>query len=108
MMLATDHALDLAGIPVVRDGLWLGERRPGRFEPSHALALAINASATRNRLDLDVDAARRWIAGEPVSAAGNAGWTLVTVDGFPLGWGKRTGTTVKNHYPKGLRRLARA
>ena len=27
----------------------------------------------------------------------------VTVDGFPLGWGKRVGDTVKNHYPKGLR-----
>jgi 16S rRNA C967 or C1407 C5-methylase (RsmB/RsmF family)/NOL1/NOP2/fmu family ribosome biogenesis protein len=107
LMLATDHVLDLAGVPVVRDGLWLGERKPGRFEPSHALALAITAEFARNRPDFDVDGARRWIAGEPVSAAGTAGWTLVTVDGFPLGWGKRTGTTVKNHYPKGLRRAIR-
>jgi NOL1/NOP2/fmu family ribosome biogenesis protein len=66
--------------------------------------LAIRAEVARNRLDLDVDAARRWIAGEPVNAAGNAGWVLVTVDDFALGWGKRSGTTVKNHYPKGLRR----
>jgi len=107
LMLATDHTLDLAGVSVVRDGLWVGERKPGRFEPSHALALAIDAGVARNRLDLDVDGARRWIAGEPVSAAGVAGWTLVTVDGFSLGWGKRTGATVKNHYPKGLRRLGR-
>ena len=104
LMFATDHALDLAGVPVVRDGLWVGERKPGRFEPSHALALAIDAGVARNRLDLDVDGARRWITGEPVNAAGDPGWTLVAVDGFPLGWGKRTGSTVKNHYPKGLRR----
>jgi 16S rRNA C967 or C1407 C5-methylase (RsmB/RsmF family)/NOL1/NOP2/fmu family ribosome biogenesis protein len=104
LMLATDQALDLAGVPVVRDGLWLGDRKPGRFEPSHALALAIRAEVARNRLDLDVDAARRWIAGEPVNVAGEAGWVLVTVDDFALGWGKRSGTTVKNHYPKGLRR----
>ncbi len=32
------------------------------------------------------------------------GWTLMTVDGFSIGWGKRVGMTIKNHYPKGLRR----
>ncbi|HEX3015774.1 MAG TPA: hypothetical protein VHQ46_05275, partial [Desulfobacteria bacterium] len=31
------------------------------------------------------------------------GWNLVTVDGFPLGWGKYDGDLLKNHYPKGLR-----
>jgi 16S rRNA C967 or C1407 C5-methylase (RsmB/RsmF family)/NOL1/NOP2/fmu family ribosome biogenesis protein len=108
LMLATDHAFGLAGVPVVRDGLWLGERKPGRFEPSHALALAIDPAVMRNRLDLDVAGARRWIAGEPIAAAGPGGWALVTVDGFGIGWGKRTGGTVKNHYPKGLRRAVRS
>lgn len=106
-MLATGHRLDLSGIAVVRDGLWLGERKPGRFEPSHALALALEPAVAINRLDLDVGAARRWIAGEPLASAGAAGWVLITVDGFGLGWGKRTGGTVKNHYPKGLRRVSR-
>jgi 16S rRNA C967 or C1407 C5-methylase (RsmB/RsmF family)/NOL1/NOP2/fmu family ribosome biogenesis protein len=107
LMRATGHELDLSEVSVVRDGLWAGERKPGRFEPSHALALAIPAEIARNRLDLDASGARRWIAGEPVSADGAPGWVLVTVDGFPLGWGKRTGATVKNHYPKGLRRTSR-
>jgi NOL1/NOP2/fmu family ribosome biogenesis protein len=26
------------------------------------------------------------------------------VDGYSLGWGKADGNTLKNHYPKGLRR----
>jgi NOL1/NOP2/fmu family ribosome biogenesis protein len=86
--------------------LWVGERKPGRFEPSHALALAVRADAARNRLDLDAAAATRWIAGEPLSSSGDPGWVLVTIDGFPLGWGKRSGSVVKNHYPKGLRRQA--
>ena len=30
----------------------------------------------------------------------------VTVDGFAIGWGKRVGDIVKNHYPKGLRRTS--
>jgi NOL1/NOP2/fmu family ribosome biogenesis protein len=107
LMLATGHELDLSRIAVVRDGLWLGERKPGRFEPSHALALAIDPALATNRLDLEVEAARRWIGGEPVAAAGPAGWVLITVDGFGLGWGKRSASIVKNHYPKGLRRVSR-
>jgi 16S rRNA C967 or C1407 C5-methylase (RsmB/RsmF family)/NOL1/NOP2/fmu family ribosome biogenesis protein len=106
LMLATGAPLDLASVPVVRDGLWLGERKPGRFEPSHALALAIDPADVRLREELTVTEARRWMTGEPRLSAGEPGWVLVTVDGFGLGWGKRTGGTLKNHYPKGLRRPA--
>ncbi|MNR59882.1 hypothetical protein D3C85_1812350 [compost metagenome] len=31
------------------------------------------------------------------------GWTLVTVSGYPLGFGKASGGQLKNHLPKGLR-----
>jgi len=90
--------------PAVRTGLWLGDSKPGRFEPAHALALAIDPNLVRNRLDLSVADAHQWIAGKPVRSAGPAGWVLITVAGYGLGWGKRSGQTVKNHYPKGLRR----
>ena len=106
LMLSTGVALDVTGVPVVRDGLWIGERKPGRFEPSHALALAIDPAVVHLREDLSVDDARRWLSGEPRQSAGEPGWVLVTVEGFGLGWGKRTGGTLKNHYPKGLRRHA--
>ena len=33
------------------------------------------------------------------------GWYLITVDGYSLGWGKLAGSVMKNHYPKGLRKL---
>ena len=94
----------LTGVRVVRPGLWLGSVRPGRFEPSHALALTLSAGSVANRLDLPEATARRYLAGEPIEAAGPPGWVLVTVEGWPLGWGRRSGRTVKNHYPKGLRR----
>ena len=32
------------------------------------------------------------------------GWTLMTVDGYSIGWAKLVGGVLKNHYPKGLRR----
>ena len=94
---------------VVRYGLLLGDLRPGRFHPAHDLALALN----------DADAvAMRWSAGDPRLAAylsgadlpgpdlppGPDGWMLVTVDGFGLGWGKRSGGRLKNHFPHALRR----
>ena len=31
------------------------------------------------------------------------GWTLITTDGFSIGWAKAAGGMLKNHYPKGLR-----
>lgn len=34
----------------------------------------------------------------------SSGWQLVCVDGYPLGWGKLVGQTLKNKYPAGWRR----
>ena len=33
------------------------------------------------------------------------GWTLITVDGYSIGWGKAVKGQIKNHYPKGLRKV---
>ena len=104
LFLRPELALPLDGLRVVRPGLWLGAAKPGRFEPSHALALALTGAEARRTVDLSAAEAERYLAGEPLTAPGAPGWTLVTVAGFPLGWGRRSGDTVKNHYPKGLRR----
>lgn len=32
-----------------------------------------------------------------------SGWVLMTIDDFPLGWGKSSQGIVKNYYPRGLR-----
>jgi NOL1/NOP2/sun family putative RNA methylase len=105
LFLEPEGHLDLSGVRVVRSGLWLGSVKPGRFEPSHALALALSADDIANHLDLSVEEAPRYLAGEPLQASGPAGWVLITVEGWPIGWGRRTGKTVKNRYPKGLRRM---
>lgn len=94
---------DLRGIRVLRPGLELGEVKKNRFEPAHALALWLKRA--KNVLDVPADSAlvRAYMHGEIVPAT-CAGWCLVTVDGFSLGWGKGDGNVLKNHYPKGLRR----
>lgn len=105
LFLLPDGAPALGGLTVVRPGLPLGTAKPGRFEPAHALALAIGVADARRTADLTVPQAERYLAGEPLAIPGSPGWVLVTVDGWPLGWGRRANDVVKNHYPKGLRRM---
>lgn len=93
-------------VRTLRSGLWLGTPRRGRFEPSHALALALRARDSLRRLELEPQDPRldRYLQGHPLPEPGAAGWLLVTVSGFPVGWGRRAQGIVKNAYPKGLRR----
>jgi 16S rRNA C967 or C1407 C5-methylase (RsmB/RsmF family)/NOL1/NOP2/fmu family ribosome biogenesis protein len=97
---------DLTGMRFVHPGWWLGTIKKKRFEPSHALAMALAPSTAQRTLDLSAGSAEvlAYLRGGSLPAAGQDGWTLVTVDGFPVGWGKRVKGIVKSHYPKGLRR----
>lgn len=100
----------LPGLKTVRPGLHLGRVRKHRFEPAHALAVAMQLE---NRQELSVplhalaaDSAETaaYLRGETLACPPSMkGWTLVAVDGHPLGWGKASSGQLKNHYPKGLR-----
>ncbi len=100
---------DLDGLNVIRAGLHLGEQKKKRFEPNHALALALPAQAFRSTIAMtskngDWEA---YLRGETLPApAGFKGWAAVLIDGFPLGWVKAAGGLLKNYYPKGLRQRA--
>lgn len=98
--------INLDKLKVVRAGLYLGICKKGRFEPSHALALALSAKDFKNTLNLscDSDDLVKYLHGETVDSD-NDGWTVVTVDGFPIGWGKASGGVLKNHFPKKYRLL---
>lgn len=91
---------------VVRPGLHLGENKKNRFEPAHALALALQPQEVVQWQALEtLDAAQRYLQGNTVECdEEKKGWTLITVDGFSIGWGKAQDGFVKNHYPKGLRK----
>jgi len=97
----------LGGLKTPRPGLHLGTVRKNRFEPSHALALAMRREDAALSLDYAADSAEiaAYWRGETLQVPVELkGWVLVTVDGFPLGWGKASSGVLKNHYPKGLRR----
>ena len=101
---APEELPQLRGLKVLRPGLELGEVKKDRFEPAHALALWLNTCANVENLTADSPETAKYMAGDVISS-GKKGWCLVTVDGYSLGWGKGDGRVLKNHYPKGLRRM---
>lgn len=97
---------DLTGLRYLHPGWWLGTIKKDRFEPAHALALGLMMQDAHRVLDLPVESAdlTAYLRGETLASPGEDGWTLVAVDGYPIGWGKCSGGRLKSHYPKGLRR----
>ena len=100
--------LSLEGLRVLRAGLHLGTVNWNRFEPSHALAMALRREEVCRVMEFAGDSpeAYSWMRGESVSAGdySEKGWTLVQIDGCSTGWAKASGGILKNHYPKGLRK----
>lgn len=120
----------LKGLKVLRPGLHVGTLKKNRFEPGHALALALPGCGMRHICHLRAEDERvsAYLSGLTFSYSGSAsagaadpsdssdgcgsshfaekekGWYLICVDGFSLGWGKLAGGVMKNHYPKGLRK----
>ena len=95
---------DLSGLKIERPGLELGTAKKGRFEPAHALALWLAECGSVQNYSADSKEIAAYLHGDVVPST-QKGWCLVTVDGYSIGWGKGDGTVLKNHYPKGLRRL---
>ncbi len=103
-------ALQLSGLKIVHPGWWLGTIKSARggesrFEPSHALALGLRSEAAKQQFNAAVSSSEilSYLRGEALPWDWGEGWTLVGVDGFPLGWGKASQGRLKNAYPHGLR-----
>ena len=102
-----DGVFDWQGLHVLRVGVKLGEIKNGRFEPDHALAMSTRAEECNRVTNLtEPMEIEKYLRGETVDKQGKNGWTLVCVNGYPVGWGKQVGDTLKNHLPKGLRMSA--
>lgn len=88
-----------------RPGQYLGRVKRSHFQPAHAWALSLDRSKAQRTIDLAVDSPelQAYLRGETFSTAARDGWALLTVNQFPLGWGKVVQSLCKNHYPKRLR-----
>lgn len=105
LYLIPEEMPSLKGMKVLRPGLHLGTMKKNRFEPSHALALALSEKDVLHcaRLSSEENEIKAYLNGQTLNLEGKKGWYLVTVDGYSIGWGKLVGSVLKNHYPKGLR-----
>ena len=101
---APEDMPDIKGLKVLRPGLELGEVKKDRFEPAHALALWLGECVTQEDFPADSDTVRAYMAGQVIPSQ-KRGWCLVKAGGYSLGWGKGDAKVLKNHYPKGLRRI---
>lgn len=106
LYLAPGNTPSLAKMKVLRPGLHLGTLKKNRFEPSHALALALKPEEAVHVLNYAAESREiaDYINGQVLYAEGEKGWYLILADHFSIGWGKQAGGVVKNHYPKGLRK----
>ncbi len=96
---------ELKGLRTLRQGLFLGEMKKNRFEPSQALAMALKSSDYDRIINLKSDNQDviRYLKCETITAEGHDGLNLVCVDGYPLGWGKLSKNVLKNMYLPGWR-----
>lgn len=106
LYLAPRHMPSIRGLKVLRPGLHLGTDKKNRFEPSHALALFLHKGEACRTVNLSAGdpLLLAYLGGQSIASEGEKGYSLVLADDYSIGWGKRSGGILKNHYPKGLRR----
>lgn len=104
---------DGRGLHFLRNGLFMGEFKKKRFEPSQPFALTLHAQDFDQVLDFPADDERlsRYLRGETLDVSDliagekkRKGWQLVMVAGHPLGFGKLVNNNLKNKYPAGWRK----
>jgi len=91
---------------VLRYGIYVGEIKKDRFEPSHCL---YRSNILRDKFkyvyDLNESEYKDFISGLELKADIEDGYYLISYKGLSLGFVKASKNHLKNKYPKGLRRM---
>lgn len=98
------------GIHFLRNGLYLGDLKKNRFEPSQPLALALKKEEVKSVISLPISDIRlsQYLKGETLAigkeeSSSQKGWHVLCAEGYPLGFGKLVNQIFKNKYPAGWR-----
>ncbi len=107
LMYYPDGTLDMKGYRVLRSGLYLGDLKKNRFEPSQSLAMALKMEEYDFVVNFKAGDVRviKYLKGETIECEDKkaSGIQLICVDGFPLGWAKANKGMLKNKYHSGWR-----
>ena len=90
---------------ILRLGVELGEFDGKLFKPAHALAMSLSRRQIKRFVSLSVEECERYLAGETIAKETENGWCVVGFGDYPLGLCKAVNGTLKNHLPKGLRKV---
>ena len=94
------------GNNVIKYGIYLGDIFNKRFEPNHNLYRANSLIGHyRYTYELNDEQYDMFISGNEIKADLSNNCYLITYKGLSLGFGKCSNNTIKNKYPKGLRRM---
>lgn len=99
--------LDLKKIRFLRQGLYLGECKKNRFEPSLSLALSLKPEEAKRCYNFSNESEEiaKYMHGDTLEGRIKDGFGLICIDGkYPIGFVKEVKGTLKNFYPKGKRR----
>ena len=94
---------DMRGLGVIRAGVFAGEFKKNRFEPSHALFMSAKPENIRRVLKVDDEGAKKFLSGMELESNCKNGYTAVVYGNIVIGFGKTADSRLKNKYPKGLR-----
>lgn len=97
---------EMKGIRVLRNGLYLGECKKNRFEPSLALALTLSQEDVKQSYTFNEnsDEIKKYLHGESIEGTNQKGYGVLFVEEYPLSFYKESQHQAKNLYPKGIRR----
>ena len=98
---------EMKGVRVLRKGLFLGEMKKGRFEPSQSFAAALFPEEFTTYLPFETEEDTiRYLKCETLDVyTDSEGIHLVGMDKFPLGWAKIKKGRMKNKYASSWRWL---
>lgn len=119
MYLIPKELPNVTGLRILRNGLYLGDRKKGRFEPSQPFAMSLKKKDAKYFFDLEIEDGRveKYLKCETIEIsdeekkknnladAPKGSFVLIGVSGYPLGFGKLTGNTIKNKYFSGWRMM---
>ena len=104
LMMMKHEFIQLNRIPVVRQGICVGQIVKNRLEPHHHFYIsAMLTERMKRTADLNEEQLQKYCSGETVQTEGQKGYVCLMYQGYPVGFGKSDGLVIKNKYPKGLR-----
>jgi len=105
LYLAPKETPDISGMKILRLGLEIGTFKKKRFEPAHALALALHPEHVAQYFDMTPTQWVDFVHGDVIRTPTKLqkGWVLMIANGNGVGWGRYVEGQIKNFLPKGLR-----